>query len=294
LNDKLLNKLSILPYTSTFLSERLFKLAIRQVIIEISSACNRRCGYCPNSFVKKPVQKMSEDILEKILTELKSINYSQNICLNLYNEPLFYYDQLLDILKRIRDYLPKVSILFSSNGDFLTRERIRELRSAGLNALYITIHPDDELNWSSNEISNSIIRKCSDWDLTRGDIRMDPDKSVYCDVSMGSLKIQLFSINFLKIGVNRAGALKNIESSYNLVRTAPCFRPLHDITIAYDGTVYPCCQFYHGYKPHNKFSIGSVSSSRLSFLFSSATMRRFRKMATGTGRKSFPCNNCSE
>jgi radical SAM protein with 4Fe4S-binding SPASM domain len=290
----LLVLLTSIPFFSETIYKYLFKLSVQQVIIEISSACNRKCGYCPTSFVNRPFQQMDEFIFNKILFELSSIGYSNSICLNLYNEPLFFYSQLLEYLKRIKIHLPKTKILFSSNGDFINTFRLKELQDAGLDSLFVTIHPDDEVKWNHEEIVNRIKGKCSDWGLEVGDFKIFPGGSVHCDVKHYSMEIQLFSFNFVKIGVNRAGALRHIESSNNLIRKTPCLRPLHDITISYDGTVYPCCQFYHGYKPHQKFLLGNVSKSNLTTIYFSDRMRKFRKMASGIGNKMFPCTICAE
>jgi cyclic pyranopterin phosphate synthase len=60
----------------------------RSVAIEISTFCNRTCYYCPNSIEETPVDFMTEKTFNKIIAQLKEINYSGVILYHFYNEPL--------------------------------------------------------------------------------------------------------------------------------------------------------------------------------------------------------------
>ena len=59
------------------------------IIIETSSYCNRRCSYCPVSKIPRKQSFMSEDLFEKIIYELRNIDYRQMIKLNLFTSDFF-------------------------------------------------------------------------------------------------------------------------------------------------------------------------------------------------------------
>ena len=65
---------------------------IAVIDIETSTACNRKCDYCPNSVYDNASLAnesfMDQFVFEKIIQDLWSENYSGEICLQRYNEPL--------------------------------------------------------------------------------------------------------------------------------------------------------------------------------------------------------------
>lgn len=271
----------------------LFKRAIRQVEIEISSVCNRQCEYCPQSIVKRPNQTMSDSVLQKIVSDLSSIDYSEQICLNLYNEPLMYKEHLFDIIKTFKRHLPKTRVMFSSNGDMLTQETLRGLYHSKLDALYVTMHPRKADNWSEQQIEYKIRNQVQKLDLPDQPLDIHQN-AIYYNGLYQSMQVTIFSLNFVKVGVNRAGAMSNIEAARGVCRTAPCYRPLRDICVSYDGSVYPCCQFYHGLEANLPFLLGNILDSSLFDIFVSPQMSRFRKNAVSNAVKPHPCRTCTE
>jgi len=292
--EKLLNAWSNKDPLCGIESKILFKIAVTQVIIEVSSVCNRRCSYCPHSLLKRPKVCFSEELLDNLLCNLSSINYSGSICLNLYNEPLVYFDDLVSKIMKIKATLPAAKIFFSTNGDYLTAESLRQLKEVGLGSLFVTVHPQNAECWDTEEIKSLVAKKAALLNLDEGKWAVSPDQSVHCDLLLEKMPIQIFSLNFLKVGVNRAGSLTVIEHAQSAKRTRPCTRPLHDFCISYDGSVYPCCQFFHGLDAHRKFIIGNIRDSSIFSLFVAQRMRRFRKMAFPEGAKAKPCDTCTE
>lgn len=70
------------------LEEKLFVEYVKEVVIETSSFCNRKCDYCPLCFMDRKQNFMSDDLWEKIISELSGMKYKSQIVLNFYNEPL--------------------------------------------------------------------------------------------------------------------------------------------------------------------------------------------------------------
>ena len=271
-----------------------FKKMVLQVMIEVSSACNRKCVYCPHSLVSRENKKMDDILFEKVLYELRSINYKNNICLNIYNEPLFFYNDLINKINKIRIFLPKANIFFSTNGDLLTSERLDELEKNGLNKIIITQHPKNASEWETEKVKQDIQNVAKKMKLLCGEWQIAPNCGVHFFATKGNMSIEIFSLNFLQVGNDRGGVLSTIEFPDNFRRTSPCQRVLHDFTISYDGSVYPCCQFFHGLSQTKQYYVGNVAQNSIFDIFFNQKMCAFRKMASAIMPKGYPCSTCRE
>lgn len=276
------------------LARFLFKKAVKQVVVEVSSDCNRTCSYCPHSVVKRPKQRMEESLLGKIIKELSSLQYSQSVCFNWFNEPLLHSDHLVSIIEDFRRALPQVFMRFSTNGDLLTKEMLERLERAGLNELIVTMHPHKAEHWDEKTIQSKIEQRLAALHLPADKYKVNQSKSVFFDTTFKRMKVQYFSLNFLEVGTDRAGSVGTVRLREAGGRTRPCWRPFSDFSIAYDGTVYPCCQFYHGFNDHGPFSMGNVHQSSMVDIYASMAMESFRAMAMKHGLKKYPCSTCGE
>lgn len=183
----------------------------RVVAIEISTECNRRCYYCPNSIHGTPREFMSEDIFKKIIADLKSVDYTGVVTFHLFGEPLMD-PRLPGFVKHTREQLPKATISVSSNGDFLTMELYERLIDAGMNEMNITIH----------------------------DLNADKSmRSLQPLVDRHPARIRIASLHSSSALTNRGGAIK-VENSKPAKK---CGR-LDVIAIDRNGNVLLCCSDY--------------------------------------------------
>ncbi len=112
--------------------------------LELDSRCNRKCVYCPVSLRPRPRQQMSLEMFQKIVDELKAINWRGTIMPHFFNEPL--------IDKRLKDFLQiakgtlkdNVYTKVLTNGDLLKidlfREWVEELKI--IDRFEVSIHDD--------------------------------------------------------------------------------------------------------------------------------------------------------
>lgn len=109
------------------------------VEIEIFSFCNRKCWFCPNSFIDRNSTNilMQEELYLKILNELKSINYNNMISYSRYNEPTSNRKIFIKRLKQAKTIIPNATLHTNTNGDFLSRDYLDELYEAGLKSMNI-------------------------------------------------------------------------------------------------------------------------------------------------------------
>ena len=112
-----------------YYKKRVFKENVRTVEIGISSFCNRKCWFCPNSIIDRNSCniELNENLFLKLLSELREINYSNYIYLHRYNEPLYNKELLIKRIKQVREYLPQAYITIFTNGDYLTLDYLKLL-----------------------------------------------------------------------------------------------------------------------------------------------------------------------
>lgn len=118
---------------------------IQSLQIETTDYCNRKCGFCPNSYLQKTRDRvMTEETFGRILGELEAIRYDGRIHLYGSGEPLFD-NRIVDNIARARERFPSAYLYLSTNGDLLDVEiSVKELFDAGLTALSVMLY--DEQN----------------------------------------------------------------------------------------------------------------------------------------------------
>jgi len=93
---------------------------IRLIEIELHSYCNRKCSFCPNSYIDRKSFKteLNEDIFLNLLNELSEQGFKNYISFSRYNEPLSDRPLLEKRIKQIRNILPDTTLVMNTNGDY--------------------------------------------------------------------------------------------------------------------------------------------------------------------------------
>ena len=118
----------ITPTNDKSLQRKILKDNLYQISIEISSFCNRKCWFCPNSYIDKKSKAIDlpKDIYIKIISNLQEIDYSSRLCLIQYNEALANKNLILKRIRQARQSLPNVKIKINTNRDYINREYLDE------------------------------------------------------------------------------------------------------------------------------------------------------------------------
>ena len=275
---------------------RLFAETVTNVVVEISSYCNRQCTYCPVSSVDRISDRKSlpAEIYAKILENLAQISYVQSLCLNLYNEPMADRPLLIARIREARAELPKCRIYFSTNGDFLSPDYVREMVEAGLSELYVTVHMPKGRRYDDPYA----ITLFTDLSKRLGkSIKVDgfsPGATISGRMTLHGLPINVFSINYDVYGTDRAGSVKKLTQA-TFRRTSPCNRPFHDFTVSHEGTIFPCCQMFVDNEHHRaSFAIGRITDFPDIFAaYATQAMARWRAELLRFGPKKSPCDTCN-
>lgn len=228
--------------------------------IEINHECNRRCSYCPNSTVARKSQSvMSDQIFDKLLSELADLNFYGRLSYHFYNEPMLHPD-FIGIVSRTRASLPKVSIQVYTNGTLLTRPRFDHLLAAGVSSFIVTRH--------ENEV-----------------------RHVFSEVYQGlndELKQRVRYLNHEDLVLtNRGGSLKHLNPQK--LPLAPCQIPSQIVTVTVTGKVLPCFEDFHETQ-----TMGNIVDHTLMEIWNSEKYRHFRTdLRRGLRHKHSPCSSCN-
>lgn len=284
------------PHNDYKIMKNIFKENVKLVEIGISSFCNRKCWFCPNSIVDRFSKnlELDEDLFIKILEELKEIDYSDLLCLHRYNEPLYNKDLLLKRIKQTREYLPKAIISINTNGDYLTLDYLNELNEVGVNMMYITYYyngNDKNIEFDLENIIKPGMFKFINKLGIEYSKYIENDNGYYIYIKYKSIDIEYRALNMEKIANDRGGIIQGVNIKE---RTSQCFLPNIQVSIDYDGTYSMCCNIRSDVEEHKDYIIGNIRDNTIFELFTNDKIINIRKKLLVCGKKEKVCANCAD
>ena len=113
------------------------------ILIETKNVCTRKCWLCKFGQVRQDeaIVEMDWETIERIIYNLRDLNYSGRISWFCINEPLME-KRMLKILKLTRTHCTRAFLSLITNGDLLSQALYRSLRTEGLDALGVSIYDD--------------------------------------------------------------------------------------------------------------------------------------------------------
>jgi radical SAM protein with 4Fe4S-binding SPASM domain len=229
------------------------------VELEVNSMCNRKCGYCPNSFAKRPLAYMEESLVTKIIDELGSIDFDGRVSYHFYGEPLLD-KRLPGFVEYTKRHAPKSSSEIYSNGDFLTLDIFRDYLGRGLGMFLITQH-DNLIPPNLQHILDNATAE----ERRHITIRLAKDRYM----------------------INRSGLITNLNVLIEPIK-APCDWPLTTMVVTIAGNVVLCCNDYF-----ESEVIGNVSDKSLREVWTNEKFERFRRaLSRGDRTSSKLCEEC--
>lgn len=242
-----------------------FRYFIKSIEIEISSACNRRCDYCPQSFLAREQQLLPLDAFEKIIGELAALNYRGSIAFHLYNEPLLVPDHLFACLAVVRQRLPQCSCVLFTNGDLMTPELLDRLAESGIVNICMTCHTAPGQSFDPEKMLGRIVLRTQKLHLPL-QLAMSKD-SVANIAKYKNMQISIRSSNFSETGYDRLqtvpGGSKNIVPAERNI----CCQLFHYLHISYKGNIPLCCECCDGVDKAAPYFLGNVIEQSLLDVF---------------------------
>ena len=266
-------------------------LKLQMVEIETFSFCNRKCWFCPNSFIDRSSKNdyMDEKTYTKILKELSLFKFKGTISYSRYNEPLAD-PVIFERLEQARKILPNATLHTNTNGDYLTHESLNMLKEAGLTTLNIQHYLAHDATFDKQQIYACIDEMAEKLGIAKPIKELQHRKRCGKKLDFDGIEIQMYAIDFAKTGTNRGDSLSTIQP---ISRVKPCPLPFRDIYIDYDGSVMPCCNVRSDYAPHAEFIMGNVTNDSIFSIINNENYINFRHNIIHNVSEFSPCNTCN-
>jgi radical SAM protein with 4Fe4S-binding SPASM domain len=277
---------------------RAFVRHVRIFELEPHNYCNRNCSFCSNRVVARYKNRECDtfpiELFNTCLRQLGEIGYAGQIRFSRYAEALYRSEIILEMLQIVKDLCPRAKTMIISNGDFLDRRLLDQLRIAHLDRLHLSIYFGEGETWNLRQAEEKIRKTSSSLGLdvastytTGGEI-----SSILYGAN---ISVTANSADYHRHGFDRGGMVKElVDQKYH--RISPCMQVFHNFTVDYNGTVMPCCNLRSDFADHTKFALGRLTGSdkELLSIYGSIKATRWRKQLSGWGVKSSPCRTCKQ
>ena len=243
------------------------------VEFNLHGTCNRRCAFCPRVDESKWPdldEELSMDLFNKIITELKEVNYGGRISFSGFSEPTLH-SKLLELIKIIKRDLPDARPEIVTNGDYLKMENTKNFFDAGLYYLYVSLYTNPK---------NYDYFKNIQKELNLSDKRFFIRRR-----NLGSKNNFGLNLN------NRAGAVDYSLFGKKQTNVFPiqrrCNLPMFSIFIDYNGDTLICSNDWD-----KKNVIGNVKNENIIKLWDKKNFHEARKRLICNDRSEKPCQKC--
>tara|TARA_A100001015_G_scaffold319466_1_gene442425 strand:- start:5843 stop:6745 length:903 start_codon:yes stop_codon:yes gene_type:complete len=236
--------------------------------IEISliDVCNRKCIFCPKSdpsVAPDTYQKMNMKLISKLTKELKAMKYKGSVVLCGYGEPMLHKD-IYEISRKLAE---AAFVEIVTNGDVLTKEKIKKLYNSNVNKLLISLYDGPEQKEKFKKMVNAA-QVPHDFVILRD--RWMNEKDDY------GLKL-----------TNRAGTIK-VGNQEDVKTYSYCYYPSYSVLIDWNGDVFLCSQDWQ-----RRRTMGNVMLENLFDIWKDKTITNYRKNLLSGKRCASPCTECN-
>jgi hypothetical protein len=271
----------------------LFQRHVGLVEVETTSYCNRTCSFCPNSFIDRRSKKhpMPEPVWERILDDLRVLDYSGSFFWCRYSEPTSE-ERLVERIRQVRRVAPKARIGIDSNGDYLDEDYLNRLIEAGLNRLWIDIYmPDDEpYETAITEAHHARFLKRINKTAVVGTTYPE----LISKVDVAGLDMWATVRNFASLKrVDLSGRGGLIQIARRTTRVSPCYAPFKNLVIDWDGSVVICCQVRSDSAPQKDSVVAKIGENGTGLIDAYVALGAWRNALKGFGPKPAPCGTCN-
>tara|TARA_B100002052_G_scaffold255080_1_gene245066 strand:- start:3276 stop:4181 length:906 start_codon:yes stop_codon:yes gene_type:complete len=237
--------------------------------IELSliDVCNRDCSFCPKSdenIAPNTYMKMEQVLIEKLISDLKKINFDGSFTMCGYGEPLLH-PNILEITNSIGQFW---GIEIVTNGDPLTKKKLIQLYNSKVSKLVVSMYDGPE----QIEKFNSMLEEA----------KVPKDFLVLRDRWYKGEE-------FADYITNRAGTVKNGKQvDLNKLIDKKCFYPAYHVQIDWNGDMFICP---HDWQRRNP--MGNIMQTDFFEIWNGKLHNKFRKMLFDGKRDELPCSKCN-
>ena len=274
-------------------NKKIFKKRLQLIEIETFSYCNRKCWFCPNSFIDRHStnQIMPEETYLNLLSQLKEINFSGELTFSRYNEPLSKRELFIKRVKQARSMLPKATLRTNTNGDYVTRDYIEELCDIGFNQLWIQQYLGNNEKYNHAKMKERAEKKITKLNLPATIITDIPGCKIEYDMSHRGMTIHIRSRNFDLDGSSRGDS---VEIAEDYTRTERCKQPFNNMYIDFNGAVMVCCALRSDVPGQESGIMGHISDGKLWDIYANEKYKPWRQHHEKDGPKEGFCKSCRD
>ena len=237
--------------------------------IELSliDVCNRDCKFCPKSdenIAPNTFNKMDLGLIQKLIIDLKKINFEGAFTFCGYGEPLLH-PNILDITNILGEIW---GIEIVTNGDPLNKKNLKDLYNSKVSKLVVSLYDGPEQITKFNEmIIESDVPK--DFVVLRDRWHKGEEFAEYI--------------------TNRAGTVKNgNQLAIKDLTNKKCFYPAYHTQIDWNGDIFLCP---HDWQRRNP--VGNVMQNDFFEIWKGNMHTKYRKMLFEGRRDKLPCSKCN-
>jgi radical SAM protein with 4Fe4S-binding SPASM domain len=206
---------------------------------------------------------MNMRLIEKLTEELKKINYKGSVVLCGYGEPMLHKD----IYKISRKLAEAAFVEIVTNGDPLSKEKIKKLYDSNVNKVLISLYDGPEQIKKFQDMANAA-QVPEDFVIQRH--RWFTEKEDY------GLKL-----------TNRTGTIK-IGNQDSVNNFSYCYYPSYSVLIDWNGDVFLCSQDWQ-----RRRTMGNIMLENFFDIWKDNTITKYRKNLLEGKRCNSPCTECN-
>ncbi len=300
----------------TISADQLSRLYPKIVHIETQAVCNAKCSFCEYDSLSRKGEKMSDENIKKIISDLSLIPSARNVQIQPYkvSEP-FLEKRLPWIADEILNKIPGSKIRLISNGNLMTEEKIDWLidcssrekrRNKKPISISISLNSVDKAKYERLMQVNydRTIRNISNLHKRIGEVDNNGLKVVLTRVSTSAAGDLLFLEECARLFPNFKVSLLKLNDWFNYNENSrdkliemgvplKAFKKLgctrwEDLSIAADGSITLCCMD----AGKENLNLGNAFEDNALDLY----QRKYMRFIPGSGLRGDspnPCNSCS-
>lgn len=268
-----------------------------RISIETLSFCNRTCSFCPLHWgqEERGRKRMTDVLYMKILTELGILQFSGVAQMFLLSEPTID-KSMLDKLRLLRSYCPKVTTYASSNGDVFDAvlkksgmdaavAKVIEYYEAGLTVLNLNIYDEGpEQAERFTLLTQTLLASGVKWSTNK--YRKHNPRGRF--MALTDMRLEQNDNQ----GLTNTLYIKTKEERKTI--TAPqihCARTQRHLVIEFDGNVPICCAI--DVTDKSLPSMGNINSQSLLEVWNGEAMNKYRWFTQQKRRVLPGCDTCT-
>ncbi len=238
--------------------------------IELSliDVCNRTCSFCPKSdesIAPNTHQKMTMGLIDKLVSDLKKINFEGAFCLCGYGEPMLH-KEFYEIIDKL-GVIGGVEII--TNGDLVNKKTLLKIYKSKTTKLIISLYDGPEQIIKFKNLVKEL------------DI---PEDFVILRDRWYSDKIDYGVKLTNRVGTVNIGNQPEVKN-YSKNK---CFYTSYQMLVDWNGDVFLCPQDWQ-----RRQTMGNIMQSEIFDIWNGPILSKYRRRLLSGERDLSPCNQCN-